>query len=116
MNQPPNNEIFLTPTDNQRIADIFEIGMYLRPLVNNGKDNFLSVQANQWAIERAVHYVAEACSNISSAFKKSHPCDEWEIMQAMLVYLDNPYRRIDPHDVWASAELHVPCLIKNLTK
>jgi len=103
-------------SDEERIQDILEISENLQILVNQGEDYFLEGITHQWAVERALQNIGEACTKISAEFKGTHPEVDWKSILGMRTYLAHAYHRIDANIVWNAASISVPALVRSLTK
>lgn len=104
----------MSRSDEQRVEDILEIAIGLKKLVDKGERDFLSDVTNQWAIERAIHNIGEACTKISDEYKVSHPLIYWKAIIGMRTYLAHAYHRIDEKIVWNAAVVDVPALVVSL--
>ena len=104
----------MSRSDEERIQDILEISISLQMLVNKGEGFFHEDITHQWAIERALHNIGEACTKISHAVKTKYPDVDWKSILGMRTYLAHAYHRIDSDIVWRAASVSVPVLVKAL--
>ena len=77
----------MSRSDEERIQDILEISEYLQILVNKGEDYFFEDITHQWAIERTLQNIGEACTKISDEFKSAKPEVDWKSILGMRTYL-----------------------------
>lgn len=106
----------MSRSDEERIKDIIEISETLQILVAKGEDYFLEEITHQWAVERALQNIGEACTKISAEFKEVNPEVDWKSILGMRTYLAHAYHRIDENIVWNAASVGVPALVKSLNK
>jgi uncharacterized protein with HEPN domain len=104
----------LSRSDEERIQDILEISVSLQILVNKGEGFFLEDITHQWAVERALQNIGEACTKISDQAKAKYPDVDWKSILGMRTYLAHAYHRIDSDIVWRAANVSVPVLVKAL--
>ena len=104
----------MSRSDSQRVDDILEIAQSLAILVAKGEDYFRAEIINQWAVERALQNIGEACTKISDEFKSVHSAVDWKSIVGMRTYLAHAYHRIDENIVWGVASLDVPQLVQHL--
>lgn len=106
----------MSRSDEERIKDIVEISETLQILISKGEDYFMEEITHQWAVERALQNIGEACTKISAEFKEVNPEVDWKSILGMRTYLAHAYHRIDANIVWNAASLSVPALVKSLNK
>ena len=106
----------MSRSDEERIEDVLEISKFLQILVNKGENYFFEDITHQWAIERALQNIGEACTKISDEFKSTKPEVDWKSILGMRTYLAHAYHRIDANIVWNAASLSVPVLVISLSK
>lgn len=106
----------MSRSDEERIQDILEISISLQILVDKGESYFLEDITHQWAIERALQNIGEACTKISDEVKAKYTTVDWKSILGMRTYLAHAYHRIDAEIVWDAASISVPSLVKALTK
>lgn len=106
----------MSRSDEERVKDIIEISEILKILINKGENYFLEEITHQWAVERALQNIGEACTKLSANFKKLNPEIDWKSILGMRTYLAHAYHRIDADIVWSAANVSVPELVKCLHK
>ena len=104
----------MSRSDEERIQDILEIAVSLQMLVAKGEGFFFENVTHQWAVERALQNIGEACTKMSDAVKIKHSDVDWKSIIGMRTYLAHAYHRIDSDIVWKAASGSVPALIKAL--
>lgn len=104
----------MSRSDEERIQDILEIATFLQILVAKGEAFFLDEITHQWAIERALQNIGEACTKMSGEIKMGYPTVDWKSIIGMRTYLAHAYHRIDSDIVWRAATTDVPVLVKAL--
>ena len=104
----------MSRSDDERIQDILEISISLQLLVNKGERSFLEDITHQWAVERALQNIGQACTKISDATKAKYPDVDWKSILGMRTYLAHAYHRIDSDIVWRAASVSVSDLVKAL--
>lgn len=93
----------MSRSDEERIKDIVEISETLQILISKGEDYFMEEITHQWAVERALQNIGEACTKISAEFKEVNPEVDWKSILGMRTYLAHAYHRIDANIVWNAA-------------
>jgi uncharacterized protein with HEPN domain len=101
----------LNRSDQQRVADILEYAQYLEVLVSKGKENYQSDVTQQFALERIVEIISEACAKLTDEFKADYPDLPWKEIINMRIVLAHIYHRIDSELVWDTAKDSVPLLV-----
>lgn len=101
-------------SDEQRVADILEYAQYLEALVAKGKDNYKQDVTQQFALERIVEVISEACSKLTEDFKSQHPDLPWKSIINMRIVLAHIYHRVDSDLVWDTAKDSIPVLVSAL--
>ena len=104
----------MSRSDEERIQDILEISISLQMLVAKGEGFFFEDITHQWAIERALQNIGEACTKMSDAVKMKYSDVDWKSILGMRTYLAHAYHRIDADIVWKAASVSVPALVKAL--
>lgn len=103
----------MSRSDEERVKDIIEISEIL---IYKGENYFLEEITHQWAVERALQNIGEACTKLSANFKELNPEIDWKSILGMRTYLAHAYHRIDADIVWSAASVSVPELVKCLHK
>lgn len=106
----------MSRSDEERVKDIIEISEILKILIYKGENYFLEEITHQWAVERALQNIGEACTKLSANFKELNPEIDWKSILGMRTYLAHAYHRIDADIVWSAANVSVPELVKCLHK
>lgn len=106
----------MSRSDEERVKDIIEISEILKILIYKGENYFLEEITHQWAVERALQNIGEACTKLSANFKELNPEIDWKSILGMRTYLAHAYHRIDADIVWSAASVSVPELVKCLHK
>ena len=106
----------MSRSDEERVKDIIEISEILKILIIKGENYFLEEITHQWAVERALQNIGEACTKLSANFKELNPEIDWKSILGMRTYLAHAYHRIDADIVWSAANVSVPELVKCLHK
>lgn len=105
----------MSTTDQERIEDIVEFAETVSAIVGEGQQKFESNKVSQLALERLIISIGETCSKISVEFQESHPDIPWRDIVGMRNLLIHAYHRIEIAQVWKTATVDVPALVRSIT-
>lgn len=98
----------MSRSDLQRLADIREAAARLEQIVRLGRETFDSEWLIQYAVERLLEIVGEACNAMSEEFRSGNPDVSWRRIINLRHRLAHHYHRIDPNQLWEIAAVEVP--------
>lgn len=100
--------------DNQRLLDIIEAAAEVGAIVANGRDEYLANPVAKRAVERLLEIIGEAANLLSDETKDSFPNVEWREITNLRILLSHHYFRIDEEQIWETASVSVPELLRKL--
>ena len=97
------------------LADILEAAKLVQSfIVGLERDSFETDLMRQAAVIREIEIVGEATKRLSSQIRDDHPEIPWRQMAGMRDILIHAYNDVDLNEVWYTATVAIPELIKNL--
>ena len=93
-----------------------ELAVELAEYVNQGQERFDSELSQVRAVERVIELIGESASAISKVTQATILNVDWEGLIGLRVMLAHNYQRIKRSQLWISATVDVPLLVKNLNK
>ncbi|MCX6430007.1 MAG: DUF86 domain-containing protein [Actinobacteria bacterium] len=106
----------MNQNDRRRIQDITELAAELAEYVSQGQDHFNSHLSQVRAIERVIELIGEAGSSISIETQNEISGVDWSGLIGLRVLLAHNYQRVKKSQLWISATVDVPLLVKSLNK
>lgn len=106
----------MNQNDRRRIQDITELAAELAEYVSQGQDYFNSHLSQVRAIERVIELIGEAGSSISIETQDEISDVDWSGLIGLRVLLAHNYQRVKKSQLWNSATVDVPLLVKSLNK
>ena len=104
----------MSPSDEQRVADIVEAGENLAALVADGRSAFDRDWMRQRAAERLLEIIGEASNALSEGFRSERPAVDWRHIVNLRHLLAHHYHRIDLDQLWRIAAVEVPVMLEEL--
>lgn len=104
----------MNQNDLRRIQDITELATELADYVKQGEQYFNSHRSQVRAIERVIELIGEAGSSISKEAQNEIPNVDWSGLIGLRVLLAHNYQRVKKSQLWVSATVDVPLLVKSL--
>jgi uncharacterized protein with HEPN domain len=102
--------------DFRRIQDISELATELAEYVSQGQEYFNSHLSQVRAIERVIELIGESGSAISRETQDEFSNVDWSGLIGLRVLLAHNYQRVKKSQLWISATIDVPLLVKSLNK
>lgn len=106
----------MSASDQERIEDILEFASTVSVIVAEGQAKFESSKVSQLAVERLIISIGEACSKMSADYQESHSDIPWRDIIGMRNLLIHAYHRIEITQVWTTATVDVPALVRSIKK
>ena len=91
-----------------------ELAAELAEYVNQGREHFDSELSQARAVERVIELIGESASAISSETRATISEVDWAGLIGLRVLLAHNYQRVKRSQLWISAAVDVPTLVRSL--
>lgn len=100
----------MTRSDDKRLDDIVATTSEVADIVGRGRAAFDIDVALRRALERCLEIIGEAAKALSEDVRSATPGVPWSEVVRLRDRLSHHYHRVDPDELWATAEGDVPQL------
>ncbi len=100
----------MSRSDAKRLDDIAAASAEIADIVGRGKAMFDKDLVLRRAMERCLEIVGEAAKALSDEVRSALPGVPWSDVVRLRDRLSHHYHRIDPDELWTTAQIDVPQL------
>lgn len=104
----------MTRSDDKRLGDIVATGTEVAEITGRGRATFDGDVVVRRALERCLEIIGEASKGLTEEVRSAIPGVPWSEVVRLRDRLSHHYHRVDPDELWATAERDVPRLLAAL--